>query len=368
MFKLISVRESIPVCKATPVMKAICVSLLLSLCFVGAHAEVTLEPAQQLAAEIKSGNHPGIDSFIMQVDGHTVGRFVAPTLERRPPDLRSATKSVTALLIGIAIDRGMIPSVQSKVMDLLPTRREVFEQEPRKAAMTLEDLLTMRSGLDCNDWDPKSPGHEDKMYRQSDWIAFWSEQPMRTAPGEEFSYCTGNVVALGEILAAAAGMSADAFALKYLFVPIEASRAEWQYWDRKRGVDTGGHLRLGPDDLLKIGEVVLARGMYKQTRIVSAAWIDAMTQERTSSAGMGQRYGYLWWLDHTKDPQLPQTKLWWAQGNGGSFLIVLPELRGVIAVTGTRFNQPNMLEPMFWLRDRLLPAMQSPTPSASHGQ
>jgi len=73
---------------------------------------------------------------------------------------------------------------------------------------------------------------------------------------------------------------------------------------------------------------------------------------------MGQRYGYLWWLDHTKDPKLPQTRLWWAQGNGGSFLIVMPELKSVIAITATRFNKPDMLEPMFWLRDRLLPAMQ----------
>jgi CubicO group peptidase (beta-lactamase class C family) len=164
--------------------------------------------------------------------------------------------------------------------------------------------------------------------------------------------------AIACLVAAAVSMSADAFALKYLFVPLEARRAEWKYYDGKRGVDTGGHLRLDPDDFLKIGQVLLTRGMYKQTRIVSEAWIDAMTQERTSIPGMGQRYGYLWWLDHTKDPKLPQTRLWWAQGNGGSFLIVMPELKSVIAITATRFNKPDMLEPMFWLRDRLLPAMQ----------
>jgi CubicO group peptidase (beta-lactamase class C family) len=331
--------------------------LLLSLSIGVAHADATLAPAEQIAAEVASGQHAGVESFIMQVDGNIVGRAVADTLERRPPDLRSATKSITALLIGIAIDKGAIPSVQSKVMDLLPMRRQVFEKDPRKAAMTLEDLLTMRSGLDCNDWDPKSPGHEDKMYKEQDWVAFWSEQKMRTDPGKEFSYCTGNVVALGEILSAAVSMSADAFALKNLFIPIEARRAEWKYYDGKRGVDTGGHLRLDPDDLLKIGQLVLNRGMYQQTRIVSEAWIDAMTQERTNIPNANQRYGYLWWLDHTKDPQLPQTRLLWAQGNGGSFLIVMPELRSVVVVTATRFNKPDMLEPMFWLRDRLLPAM-----------
>lgn len=327
-----------------------------------AHAEVTLEPAKQIASEVNSGVHSGFESFVMQVDGTIVGRAVAPTLSRQAPDLRSATKSITALLIGIAIDQGAIASVQAKVMDLLPARRRTFQQDPRKAAMTLEDLLTMRSGLDCNDWDPKSPGQEDKMYRELDWIAFWSEQRMSNDPGKEFSYCTGNVVALGEILATATGLSADAFALKYLFVPIEVRRAEWRYWDGKRGVDTGGHLRLEPDDFIKIGEVMLKRGTYKQKRIVSEAWIDAMTQERTTIKGMSQRYGYLWWLDHTKDPNLPPTKLWWAQGNGGTLLMVLPGLNATMVTTGTRFNRPDMLEPMFWLRDRLLPAMKPASP------
>ena len=223
----------------------------------------------------------------MRVDGEIVGRSVSSQLSRQAPDLRSATKSITAILVGIAIDQGAIPSVQSKVMDLLPTRRRIFEQDPRKAAMTLEDLLTMRSGLDCNDWDPKSPGQEDKMYRQQDWISFWSEQRMRVDPGKEFSYCTGNVVALGEILAAATSMSADAFALKYLFAPIDARRAEWRTGTTSAVSTPAATCGCEPDDLLKIGDVILARGMYKQTRIVSEAWIDAMTQERTSVPGVG---------------------------------------------------------------------------------
>lgn len=318
-----------------------------------------LPPAQQIAAEIQAGKHEGFESFIMRVDDEIVARTVVGSYNsNRPPDLRSATKSITALLIGIAIDQGKIASVQEKASKLLPRHEETLLQDPRKAQITIEDLLTMRSGLDCNDWDPKSPGQEDKIYPQQDWVEAWAALPMRTDPGKEFAYCTGNVIALGQILAVATDMSVDAFAIRYLFAPLGFDRAEWKYWDNKRGVDTGGHLRLLPDDLLKIGELVLARGMYKGQRIVSEAWIDAMTQERTTIAGMGQRYGYLWWLDHTKDPQLPKTRLWWAQGNGGTFLIVMPELRSTIAITGTRFNRGDALEPMFWLRDRILPAMK----------
>lgn len=324
-----------------------------------AHAD-PLAPAQQIAAEVKAGQHEGIESFIMRVNGEIVGRAVTSSYRsNRPPDLRSATKSITALLIGIAIDQGKIPSVREKASTFLPAHTEIFAQDARKAQITIEDLLTMRSGLDCNDWDLKSPGQEDKLYQQQDWVAAWAALPMRTEPGKEFSYCTGNVIALGEILATAAGISADAFAIRHLFAPLGFERAEWSYWDNKRGVDTGGHLRVTPDDLLKIGELVLAGGTYRGARIVSEGWIDAMTQDHTSIPNMGQRYGYLWWLDHTKDAQLPSTKLWWAQGNGGTFLIVMPDLNSVIAITGTRFNRADAVEPMVWLRDRLLPAMKN---------
>lgn len=336
--------------------------LTVMLVAAGLHAPANADPfapAEQIAAEVQSGQHENIESFIMLVDGKTVGRSVKSQLARQPPDLRSATKSITALLIGIAIDQGKIASVQEKVSKLLPgIREEIFQQDARKAQMTLEDLLTMRSGLDCNDWDPRSPGQEDKMYKEQDWVEAWVALPMRTEPGKEFSYCTGNVIALGEILATATGMSVDAFAIRNLFAPLDFARAEWRYWNNKRGVDTGGHLRLVPDDLVKLGELVLAGGVYRGTRIVSESWIDAMTQERTTISGMGQRYGYLWWIDNTKDPQLPTTRLWWAQGNGGTFLIVMPELRSVIAITATRFNRSDALEPMFWLRDRILPAMK----------
>lgn len=317
-----------------------------------------LAPAAQIAAEIQAGKHEGFESFIMRVDGQSVARTVLGSYNsNRPPDLRSATKSITALLIGIAIDQGKIPSVREKVSTLLPRHEETFLKDPKKAQITIEDLLTMRSGLDCNDWDPRSPGQEDKIYKQVDWVERWAALPMRTDPGKEFSYCTGNAVALGEILATATDMTVDAFAIRYLFSRLGFERAEWAYWDNKRGVDTGGHLRILPDDLIKIGELVVGRGMYDGVRIVSEAWIDAMIQERTTIKGMGQRYGYLWWVDHTKDPQLPKTRLIWAQGNGGTFLLVMPELRSTIAITGTRFNRDDSLEPLFWLRDRILPAM-----------
>lgn len=315
------------------------------------------EPAAQIGAELAAGRHPGFTSFQFTVGGRREVRWISPTLARRDPDLRSATKSVTALLVGIAVDRGLLPGVDVPVADLLPRHRELLLADPGKAAITVEDLLTMRSGLACDDWDRRSPGHEDRMYRRRDWVAFWASQPLAHPPGEVFSYCTGNVIALGEILAAAAGADAESFAAEHLFGPLGIERAAWERWDRGRGVDTGGHLRLAPDDLASIGELVLARGDHDGRRIVSAAWVEAMTEPRTPIPGVGHQYGYLWWLDRTTDPALPATEVWWAQGNGGTLLVVLPGVDAVMTVTGTRFGRPDALEPMIWLRDRLLPGL-----------
>ena len=196
------------------------------------------------------------------------------------------------------------------------------------------------------------------MYRREDWIAFWASQSMRAAPGERYSYCTGNAIALGGVLAQVTGVPVDRYAATHLFEPLGIERAVWARWGRGEGIDTGGHLRLAPDDLMRIGQLVLARGQIDGKRVVSEQWIDAMTTPRAGIPGQPQQYGYLWWLDRTKLAGLPPTAIWWAQGNGGNFLIVLPGVATVLVVTGTRFNRGDMLEPLFWLRDRLLPALR----------
>ena len=341
--------------------RVVIVALIFLCAITTAHAEP--KPVAELTRELEDGDHPGIESFILETNGEVIARYVAPKLSKAPPDLRSATKSITALLVGIAIDRGEIPSVHTNVAELLPPMyRDLLLKDPAKSKITIEHLLTMRSGLACDDWDEKSPGHEDKMYQQRDWVAFWAAQPMQRPPGERFSYCTGNVMAIGALLANVTGMPVDQYSAAHLFGPIGVTRADWARWNRGKGIDTGGHLRLAPDDLLRVGELVLARGNVQgatgDLRVVSEAWIGAMTTPHTDIPDRAQQYGYLWWLDRTRSAGLPETALWWAQGNGGTLLVVLPGVKSVLVVTGTRFNRANMLEGMFWLRDRVLPAMK----------
>ncbi|MBL8517007.1 MAG: serine hydrolase [Betaproteobacteria bacterium] len=321
------------------------------------------DAANQLVNEIRDGQHRGITAFHLSIAGESLAAYAAPALRGKPPDLRSATKSITAILTGIALERGHIPSLKSRVADLLPEYKAAMLADPRKAAMTVEDLLTMKSGLDCDDWTPGSPGHEDTMYEKRDWLAFWAAVPSREAPGARFSYCTGNVIALGAIIARGSGVALDAFAESALFAPLGITGARWDTFNRGKGIDAGGHLRLQPADFAKIGELVLNGGRWQDKQVVSANWISAMTTAHADIPGRKQRYGYLWWIDATSQPSLPSTRLLMAWGNGGNFLIVMPELKAVAAFTGTRFNQPDALQPLFWLRDHLLPAFSATPPA-----
>lgn len=317
-----------------------------------------------LAEEVAAGKHRGIDAIVIARDRDLLATGHRDRLRLKEIDIRSATKSVTALLVGIAIDRGLIPSVDTPVAALLPELSEAFA-EPARAQMRLRDLLTMRSGLDCDDWRPGSPGHEDTMYEQKDWLAFWAAVPMRDTPGQRFSYCTGNVVALGRILAHATGQQVPDFAREALLEPLGIREARWATWNRGRDTDTGGHLAIAPEGLLAIGQLVLAGGMRDERQVVSRAWIEAMTTPHTDIPDRPQRYGYLWWLDHTRDPSLPRTRLQMAWGNGGNFIVVMPELSVVYVSVGRRYNKPDAIEPLQWLRDTILPALEPPAESES---
>lgn len=318
--------------------------------------------AQTLSDELKSNRHPGITGFAYALGDRAPILMATTEVNKSGADIRSATKSITALLIGIAIDRGLLPSVEVKIIDYLPEVRDLLLADPRKGQITVQDLLSMRSGLDCNDWNRDSPGHEDTMYKKRDWLRFWAGQRMHDVPGSAFSYCTGNAIALGRILKHVTGMDADAFAQQALFAPLEIAQPDWQRWNRGADVDTGGHLRLRPGDLLKIGQLLLKRGSSGEHRVVSGEWIEQMTMPRAEINGMQQRYGYFWWIDATHMPGLTSTRLWMAWGNGGNYIVVMPELDAVATFTGTRFNKDDATEPLLWLRDRLLPGLRAAAP------
>src|SRR6202521_4675104 len=221
-------------------------------------------------------------------------------------DTRSATKSITNILIGIAIDEHKLSGVDAKVLALLPEHsRRVQNPDPRKTAITVEDFLTMSSPLECDDWNDASRGNEERMYVIEDWAQFIldlplrgrmhvGEQPEPPPYGRYFSYCTGGVFTLSEILQKATGARTDHYAQEKLFGPLGITDAQWVY-SPMNIPQTGGGLRLTSQDLLQIAELYRSGGVWQGRRIVDEAWVKVSTQPH-AQIDEDTEYGYLWWL------------------------------------------------------------------------
>lgn len=269
-------------------------------------------------------------------------------------DLRSTTKSITSLLVGIALDKGFISSIDDPVALYLKPYWPSAHKDSLKNTVTIRHLLTMSSGLDCNDADPGSPGNEDRMYETQDWISFMANLPAKRIPGDTSLYCTGGVILLGEIISQASGMRVDRFAERYLFKPLAIENARWNYFKNDEKVDTGGHLSLTPRDLCKIGQLILHRGKWGNHQVVSEKWINTATSERIRLEGKFA-YGYLWWR-HSFKVKEKNLDVVFARGNGGQFLFIFPALKLVAVFTGGNYNSPRAELPFKILDNVVLPS------------
>jgi CubicO group peptidase (beta-lactamase class C family) len=275
-----------------------------------------------------------IDQMALLVEGRLVAEWHLAGFDARSRhDLRSVTKSVTSLLVGAALARRPEASADQPIATWFPE----FAHLP-PARLTLRQLLSMRTGLDCNDDDVASRGHEERMYRSDDWLRFFFALTLRGEPGAAFSYCTAGIVVAGEAVSRIVQRPLAAFADEALFTPLGIAGAQWQA--APRGVaDAGGHLRLTLPALLKLGELIRLRGQWRGRQLIDAAWIDAslVPQVRVDPSGRFSNawFGLAWWLEPVRDGRALSFQ---ARGNGGQYVIVLPELAAVIAFTGHAYN------------------------------
>jgi CubicO group peptidase (beta-lactamase class C family) len=281
---------------------------------------------------------------------------------------RSATKTVTGMLVGIAIDRGLLPGVWIPILPYFADKQPVQHPDPRKAAITVEDLLTMSSLLECDDENPFSRGHEERMYVMEDWIQFtldlpikgfpaWVTQPADAPYGRNFSYCTAGTVTLGAVLERAVNRPVPAFAREALFLPLGIERAEWQYAPLGLAM-TGGGLSLTSRDLLKLGYLSLRGGVWHDQQIISAQWVTTSTQPHVR-VDEETEYGYLWWL-RTFASGGRSYACALMQGNGGNKVAIFPALDLVAVITSSNYNARGMHELADrLLTDHILPAVQA---------
>jgi CubicO group peptidase (beta-lactamase class C family) len=242
----------------------------------------------------------------------------------RPHDIASATKSVTSILVGIAIDKGYLRSVSQPVLPLLPGAAPA-PLDPRKQDLTIEHLLTMTSGLDCG----FEAGEKElaAMRRSDDWAAFALALPMRAAPGSQFAYCSCNNHLLSSVLSAQTGDSALVFARKHLFGPLGIDDVSWPADPRGR-THGWGDLRLRPRDLAKIAYLYLHGGRWNGKQIVSEEWVRRSTSP-TVKIRDGVGYGYSWWINTTRQPPVFE-----AIGRGGQRAAAVPDKDLVVVFNG----------------------------------
>jgi CubicO group peptidase (beta-lactamase class C family) len=267
-------------------------------------------------------------------------------------DLRSTTKSIRSILMGIAIDKGFIKDVNEPISKYLKKPVPTKNLDKGKYDITIRDLLTMSSGLDCNDWDKSSKGQEDRVYKEKDWLQYTLNLPMVNEPGKFANYCSMGAILIAEIISQASGMSIDKFAEKYLFNLLNITNVSWGHTSNKEVIPSGKRLYMTSRDMAKIGQLVLNEGEWLGSQVVSKKWINELTIPKTKITGID--YSFFWWnLTFNVNEQTMYSIT--ATGNGGQYIIVIPKLNMLAVFTGGAYNSQEDKLPFAIMQKVFLP-------------
>ena len=304
-----------------------------------------------LTRTVEAGEYGRITSVLIERNGTLLyERYFDGAGAKALRNTRSVTKTVAGMLVGAAISDGHLDGVDQAVVDVLRRERPPQNPDPRKKQITVEDLMTMSSILECNDDNPFSRGNEERMYLIEDWVGFFLDLPIQgfpawmTAPadapyGRSFRYCTAGVTTLGAVIEQAVERPLEDYAQKRLFEPLGISETRWQFSPLGLA-QAGGGLELTSRSLLALGRLYLHRGRTGQRQLLPAEWVERSWAPRAVvDAEAGIEYGYLWW----RIPVPAGDATWHARamsGAGGNTVQVVPEHDVVVVVTTENFNVP----------------------------
>lgn len=289
----------------------------------------------EMMQKIVDGTYPNVHSILIIKDGKLVFEEYFYEYDKNTlHELRSATKSFVSALTGIAIEKGYIKSINEQVLPYFPeyTFKNNIENKKR---ITIENLLTNQSGLDCDVYNAKAIGNESTMAYEKDWIQYSLDLPMNDSAGGKGQYCSSNPIILGRIIEKATKTSLPEFAQQTLFKDLGIKNFEWHFKPDSSSGETFCQVNLRPRDMAKFGLLYLNNGLWNGKQIISKNWVEQSLDKHAVVAGLD--YGYLWW---TKYLDANGTRYYGklAQGNGGQKIYIFKELNLVTVITAGHYN------------------------------
>lgn len=328
------------------------VYLILGFCIfvaVPVLAQEKWSKLETLEENINNGDYGTVTSLLIMDHGQIVyeGYFNGTNADSLH-NTRSVPKTITGMAVGAAVDDGLL-SVDMPAAGFFNNITPFENPDPRKNAMTLQDMLTMSGILDCDDDNYFSHGTEARMHSVEDWASYfwdlpirgypgWSEKPATAKYGRVFAYCSPGVEMAGQVVERATKTTFQDYVQTKFFDPMGITQFEWQENGLGQAHKSGG-LSLTTRGLAKFAEMQRSGGVHNNKRILSQRWTEESVKPRVVAyADQGIEYGYLWWRS-SYEVSGQQYENYYMSGNGGNRVLVMPEHGVVVVVTKTDFNQ-----------------------------
>ena len=326
--------------------------LLMALMSTPSAANDSWTDTEAMEAKIRQGDYGTVTSLFVMKGGKRVyeGYFNgadADTLH----NTRSATKTITSMAVGAAVDDGLF-TVDTPAARFFTDIAPFKNPDPRKLEVSVEDLLTMSSILECDDNDMFSRGNESRMHNVEDWASFfwdlpirgypgWMAPPSRAKYGRVFFYCSAGTEIVGQTVERAAKEPFHTYVERKLFSPLGITEFEWQF-NAVGDAHKSGGLALTSFGLAKFAEMQRLGGTYDGKRVLSEEWTkEAVMPRAVAYADRDIEYGYQWWLA-PYEVSGERFESAYMAGNGGNRILVMPSHELVVVVTKTDFNTRGM--------------------------
>lgn len=272
--------------------------------------------------------------------------------------LQSVTKTITSVIVGVAVARGDFPSIDTPILTWFDTTK-VANIDDRKRRLTVRHLLSMTAGIDWNENLPYIDPNNSAVQMEGsyDWVSYAINRPMAEEPGVRFNYNSGATELVAHIFRTATGVDIEEYAAQHLFQPLGIR--EW-YWKRTPAgvVDTEGGLYLSAPDLARVWYLFLQQGKWQGKTIVSPEWVRESIRPavQVGSAAGGPRYGLAWWL--YRSPRDTTDFLWGGSGFGGQFPVAFPKSGLLVVINGWNILPGGNRLPLGATLDRLIGSLR----------